>query len=188
MFKRDRALTIAADVTWFGRTMWCVRRNGKKLKFAVLQDEQYQSILTTKTPFHLTADGRLWRLSETAKPPMRCWMYEGEFFWEDQGLSAEEVKALADDLRLRNKKQIERAKSRVASAAASITGGERAPIPDDVKVLVWQRDKGRCVRCGTQENLEFDHIIALAKGGSNTFRNLQILCADCNREKGCELA
>jgi hypothetical protein len=60
---------------------------------------------------------------------------------------------------------------------------ERQPIPDDVKMFVWNRDKGRCVNCGSQENLEFDHIIPISKGGSNTERNLQLLCEKCNRSK-----
>ncbi len=32
-------------------------------------------------------------------------------------------------------------------------------IPDDVKREVWNRDGGRCTRCGAAEYLEFDHII-----------------------------
>jgi 5-methylcytosine-specific restriction endonuclease McrA len=56
-----------------------------------------------------------------------------------------------------------------------------------VKVAVWQRDAGRCVECGSQEDLEFDHVIPLAMGGSNTERNLQLLCAACNRRKGATL-
>lgn len=59
----------------------------------------------------------------------------------------------------------------------------RERIPDDVQVFVWNRDGGRCVKCGSQENLEFDHIIPVTKGGSNTARNLQLLCETCNREK-----
>jgi len=65
--------------------------------------------------------------------------------------------------------------------------GKREPIPQPVKVAVWQRDGGRCVECGGQENLEFDHVIPLALGGSNTERNLQLLCAGCNRRKAATL-
>lgn len=62
-------------------------------------------------------------------------------------------------------------------------GRKREPIPQKVKDEVWRRDGGRCVLCGSQENLEFDHIIPLSKGGSNTVRNIQLLCQKCNREK-----
>jgi 5-methylcytosine-specific restriction endonuclease McrA len=59
----------------------------------------------------------------------------------------------------------------------------RASIPQEVLDIVWRRDQGKCVKCESQELIEFDHIIPFSKGGSNTPRNLQILCQKCNREK-----
>ena len=59
----------------------------------------------------------------------------------------------------------------------------RKGIPQDVKDKVWNRDGGKCVQCGSNENIEFDHIIPHSKGGADTYRNLQILCAPCNRSK-----
>lgn len=56
-------------------------------------------------------------------------------------------------------------------------------ISQEVKDLVWNRDNGRCVQCGSNEKLEFDHIIPFSKGGANTYRNIQLLCEKCNREK-----
>lgn len=57
-------------------------------------------------------------------------------------------------------------------------------IPSSVKLAVWRRDKGKCVICGSQENLHFDHIIPYAKGGSSLVsENIQILCAKHNLEK-----
>ncbi|WP_420635223.1 HNH endonuclease [Candidatus Palauibacter sp.] len=53
----------------------------------------------------------------------------------------------------------------------------------EVRAFVWRRDDGTCVRCGAEENLQFDHIIPVAKGGGNAMDNIQILCADCNRQK-----
>ena len=63
----------------------------------------------------------------------------------------------------------------------------RTPIPDDVRVFVWNRDGGRCVKCGGRERLEFDHLIPFSMGGSNTARNLQLLCETCNRAKGASI-
>jgi hypothetical protein len=56
-------------------------------------------------------------------------------------------------------------------------------IPKAVKIDVWRRDLGKCTQCGSQEKLEYDHIIPVAKGGSNTARNVQLLCEKCNRSK-----
>lgn len=63
----------------------------------------------------------------------------------------------------------------------------RDPIPENVRIFVWQRDGGKCVTCGTRENLEFDHIIPFSKGGSATERNIQLLCRSCNSAKGAHI-
>ena len=56
-------------------------------------------------------------------------------------------------------------------------------IPQSVKNAVWRRDEGKCTKCGSNEKLEYDHIIPYSKGGPNTQRNLQLLCEACNRKK-----
>ena len=61
---------------------------------------------------------------------------------------------------------------------------KREPISEKVKMAVWRRDGGKCVKCGGREKLEFDHIIPLSKEGSNTVRNIELLCEKCNRTKG----
>jgi len=67
------------------------------------------------------------------------------------------------------------------------SSSSRRAIPEDVRHAVWRRDEGRCVQCGNQESLEFDHIIPVARGGANTERNLQLLCERCNREKSATI-
>jgi hypothetical protein len=77
------------------------------------------------------------------------------------------------------------------AAGATLTDTRTAPkrkaIPQDVKIFVWRRDQGRCVNCGDNRNLEYDHIIPFSKGGSNTERNIQLLCERCNRSKGARI-
>ena len=57
-------------------------------------------------------------------------------------------------------------------------------IPAAVKFQVWKRDRGRCVKCGSKDNLHFDHIIPYSKGGSSLVaENIQLLCARHNLAK-----
>ena len=77
--------------------------------------------------------------------------------------------------------------SRVGAPEMAPSARQRRPIPDDVKMFVWRRDEGRCISCNSNAELEFDHIIPVSMGGSNTARNLQLLCGSCNRAKGGNL-
>lgn len=57
-------------------------------------------------------------------------------------------------------------------------------IPSAVKLEVWKRDKGSCVKCGSKQNLHFDHIIPYSQGGSSKdAKNIQILCSKHNLAK-----
>jgi hypothetical protein len=58
-------------------------------------------------------------------------------------------------------------------------------IPSAVKVEVWKRDQGKCVKCGSTKNLHFDHDLPFSLGGASiTASNIQLLCASCNLAKG----
>jgi hypothetical protein len=57
-------------------------------------------------------------------------------------------------------------------------------IPTHVKLEVWKRDQGRCVKCGAVKNLHYDHDIPFSKGGSSlSAQNVRLLCAKHNLEK-----
>lgn len=56
-------------------------------------------------------------------------------------------------------------------------------IPREVRQRVWQRYNGRCADCDASDYLEFDHIVPVAKGGSNSDANVQLLCRRCNLKK-----
>lgn len=61
-------------------------------------------------------------------------------------------------------------------------------IPGKVKLEVYKRDKGQCVKCGSKNNLHFDHILPYSKGGTSLKTvNIQLLCARHNLEKSDSL-
>lgn len=57
-------------------------------------------------------------------------------------------------------------------------------IPSDIKKMVWERDRGRCVICGATDELHFDHDLPYSKGGTSIKPdNVRILCVRHNLQK-----
>lgn len=59
-------------------------------------------------------------------------------------------------------------------------------IPFHVKMRVVRRDNHTCQECGKHlrdDEVEFDHIIPHAKGGSAEEHNIRLTCFGCNRDK-----
>jgi len=111
---------------------------------------------------------------------------------EVHGYSFEESVELIDiALREAKKAKLRNIKRKISQKAGEqyndIPIHDRQPIPGLVKMYVWKRDGGKCIKCGNSENLEFDHIIPISKGGSNTERNIQLLCESCNRTKSSNI-
>lgn len=50
--------------------------------------------------------------------------------------------------------------------------------------LLSARYGAACMHCGAIESLVLDHILPIAKGGTSTLENVQLLCARCNTLKG----
>lgn len=55
-------------------------------------------------------------------------------------------------------------------------------------LAIHARQKGRCANCNVKvkDNYHVDHVVPLARGGSNWPSNLQILCPACNMSKGAK--
>ncbi|MEO5499594.1 MAG: HNH endonuclease [Candidatus Saccharimonadales bacterium] len=61
-------------------------------------------------------------------------------------------------------------------------------IPGKVKLAVFKRDKGVCTKCGSKDNLHFDHILPYSRGGTSLKQeNIQLLCARHNLEKSATI-
>jgi hypothetical protein len=166
--------------------------SGRKLFVSDAVRFRYQrtSVLILKSEYQelvATSESRAVPLSDRLHTA-GLWMFRGQLFSINTDLSESEAMA-AIALHLQKERK---GAARVAAALASLGTNDakavqRAAIPDDVKVVVWQRDQGQCVCCGSRAQLEFDHIIPLSMGGANTMRNIQLLCEACNRSKGASL-
>jgi hypothetical protein len=64
----------------------------------------------------------------------------------------------------------------------------RRIIPSAIKQEVWKRDQGKCVTCGSTEELHFDHILPFSKGGTSlSASNVQLLCMRHNLQKSAKI-
>ncbi len=105
------------------------------------------------------------------------WVYNGQFNLTD---------AWTEDSNGRNvfKFRLELVDNPNASTRENMNIDNTRIIPTDIKLEVWKRDGGRCVKCESKDNLHFDHIIPYSKGGTSLVAsNIQILCARHNLEK-----
>ena len=107
--------------------------------------------------------------------------YNGQF---KELFAHAEQKLLILEYADKERKKFEKLKNRFSGKESEEIMYERARISEEVRIAVWRRDQGKCARCGNRENLEYDHIVPVSKGGGNTARNIELLCQDCNRSKG----
>lgn len=125
--------------------------------------------------------------------PVRLHEHDGSVWWwfqeavyrESAGLTAADVRALVLQATRSREKALARAHAELRGENEARQ--RRQPIPEAVRHEVWRRDQGRCVDCGSREQLEFDHIIPVSEGGSSTARNLELRCAVCNGRKSDQI-
>jgi hypothetical protein len=148
---------------------------------------------------HLTAtrvDRDTWQQmkTESQQTPIRYakigertyWRYQDRWYADNEDLTTDEVHALLTTRDANRRATINRAQT-MAAMQAPPQPTNRQRIPEDVRMLVWRRDGGACGRCGSNIELQIDHIVPIAAGGSNDPINLQVLCGPCNRLKGASV-
>jgi hypothetical protein len=151
-------------------------------KMVIITIPEGQTV-NTPSPIRVDTDLRRWK--------GMTWVFDRKLYMAEFHPDVED-----DEIRLRIKHEVLKQQHglarierelQVLETIGKIPESRRAPIPPAVRLFVWQRDGGRCVSCGSNERLEFDHVIPLVLGGSDTERNLQLLCEVCNRQKGARL-
>ena len=55
-------------------------------------------------------------------------------------------------------------------------------IPKKVKKIVWERDKGRCILCGSPSAAPNAHYIPRSQSGLGIPENVVTLCLKCHME------
>ena len=66
---------------------------------------------------------------------------------------------------------------------------ERTSWPKGLKRQLMRRQDNTCTYCGHRRrasSLDIDHVIPVARGGSNDPSNLQVICRPCNQRKGVQ--
>src|SRR4029450_12972435 len=58
-------------------------------------------------------------------------------------------------------------------------GEEQLPVPDSLHLSVWERFRGRCIDCGSDEHVNFDRIIATSERSVDTPQNFELRCQTC---------
>jgi len=77
-----------------------------------------------------------------------------------------------------------RAYKRNAKARRKLSQGTHSA--SDIREI-WQAQRGRCAYCRCKlKKYHVDHIVALARGGTNFRKNVQIACETCNLAKGAK--
>lgn len=73
-------------------------------------------------------------------------------------------------------------KAYVHKRQAAVDGAPGSFTADELRDLI-EFYGGKCLACGTTENLGPDHIVPLSLGGTNWIWNVQPLCRSCNCSK-----
>lgn len=114
----------------------------------------------------------------------RWWWFRDRFWWDDRGMSAEDVRTIVLEADLDRKQRAEAmAKARAAILGEHVTAAALPPAAQVVRFAVWCRDRGRCVDCGASERVAFDRILPFDEGGSDAPPNIELRCEACKQRR-----
>ena len=180
-FWRDTAGFLWSHRVWFAGTGCAPLRlkPGTYGRLRAWHDEGYLPVFVAR------ASERQW------------WWWQNAFYWESGDYEPEDMHALLTLVQDRNQTAHNGTGHTGAQNGNGPTGAQNGngtvcteqelelrfaePIPDEVKRIVFDRDGGRCVQCGSKDLIQYDRILSFLQGGDNDPDNLRLLCAECNR-------
>jgi hypothetical protein len=127
--------------------------------------------------------------SGVMKPLVRVYEKLRPGIWSDKGL----FELVGHEYKQVSVRKVFKFRMQLSAIPDDIVQGPAAEefkraIPAWVKQVVYKRDKGRCVICGAQDQLHFDHDLPFSKGGTGLSpANVRILCARHNLQKGARI-
>jgi hypothetical protein len=127
--------------------------------------------------------------SGVMKPLVRVYEKLRPGIWSDKGL----FELVGHEYKQVSVRKVFKFRMQLSAIPDDIVQGPAAEefkraIPAWVKQVVYKRDKRRCVICGAQDQLHFDHDLPFSKGGTGLSpANVRILCARHNLQKGARI-
>lgn len=105
-------------------------------------------------------------------------------FWQRERLRAEERRRAKEQKRRQEQEEEIRTFLELMRGEEKDLKKRSRSIPQPVKMAVVTRDGGKCRRCRTTQDLQYDYIVPYSSGGSSTdVNNIQLLCGKCSRLK-----
>ena len=145
-------------------------------------------------PEHVEVRSQVEPLSEESfflQATIRRTTHENMLYCQDQlghRVARSNVPELLDRAFLALKRELEKARLGAGRPRRGRGSSDPRYIPLEVKWAVWGRDGGRCTfvgengqRCPACSDLDFDHIIPVARGGKSTVENVRLLCSAHNQ-------
>ena len=156
-----------------------------------------------KRPFRKRPLRRIW---QKVRDVVLARVAQFYLFWRRERLRAEERRRAKEQLRVQKRqlaeeqrraneqrwteKRRQEQEEAIKSFLELMRGGEKRlerhsrSIPHPVKIAVVTRDGGKCRRCGSIQDLQYDRIVPNSRGGSSTdVNNIQLLCGKCSSLK-----
>ncbi len=118
----------------------------------------------------------------TSRGRLSWWWYLDRFWWDDERRDASAIRDAVigrDGESVRHGAETDHTRAIAVGELPPVLAGPDGPVPEAVRTAVWRRDDGRCVDCGDDDELVFDVIVPVARGGSLNTPNVELRCHSC---------